>query len=182
MCLLKRRKIQMSEKSKPHKSNYAYKYVQFTVTSTEKKQITHFANKENFKTTSEFVRRIVFDYIRRQDNPELFHSVDNNSMNPLQMERISKNIREIMKNQEFILQREDTLEEMKEMVINLHKLAESNSLVKERESIIQLLQGHNSLSLRQIQEETKLAEDIIFKIISDMNLFKITATGRFALR
>lgn len=51
------------------------------------------------------------------------------------MERIAKNIREIMKNQEIILHSEDILEEMKEMVINLHKLAESNSLAKEREVI-----------------------------------------------
>ncbi len=172
----------MSEKSKPDKKLYTYKYIQFTATSREKKQIKHFANKENFKTTSEFVRRIVFDYIRRQENPELFYSANTNSINPLQMERIAKNIREIMKNQEIILQREDTLEEMKEMVMNLHKLAESNALSKERELIIQLLENHNSLSLRQIQEETQLAEDVIFKIISDMNLFKITATGRFALR
>ena len=172
----------MSEKSKPDKKLYTYKYIQFTATSREKKQIKHFANKENFKTTSEFVRRIVFDYIRRQENPELFYSANTNSINPLQMERIAKNIREIMKNQEIILQREDTLEEMKEMVMNLHRIAESNALAKERESIIQLLENHNSLSLRQIQEETQLAEDIVFKIISDMNLFKITSTGRFALR
>ncbi len=172
----------MSEKSNPNQNKYTYKYIQFTATPTEKKQIKHFADKENFKTISEFVRRIVFDYIRRQDNPELFHSVGNNSMNPLQMERIAKNIREIMKNQEIMLQREDTLEEMKEMVMNLYKLAESNALSKERELIFQLLENHNSLSLRQIQNETKLAEEIIFKIISDMNLFKITATGRFALR
>ncbi|MFW9971936.1 MAG: hypothetical protein ACFFDF_17235, partial [Candidatus Odinarchaeota archaeon] len=128
----------MSEKSKPNQNKYAYKYIQFTATPSEKKQIKHFANKENFKTISEFVRRIVFDYIRRQDNPELFLSANTNSINPLQMERIAKNIREIMKNQEIILQREDTLEEMKEMVINLHKLAESYSLSKERELIIQL--------------------------------------------
>ncbi len=38
----------------------------------------------------------------------------------------AKNIREILKNQEILLQREDTLEEMKEMVMNLHKFAESN--------------------------------------------------------
>ncbi|MFX1281164.1 MAG: hypothetical protein ACFFA3_17570 [Promethearchaeota archaeon] len=172
----------MSEKSKPIQNKYAYKYIQFTATPSEKKQIKQFANKENFKTISEFVRRIVFDYIRRQDNPELFHSGSNNSINPLQMERIAKNIREIMKNQEIVLQREDTLEEMKEMVMNLHKIAESNSLAKERDLIIRLFENHDSCSLRQIQEETKLAEDIIFKIISDMNLFKITATGRFALR
>jgi hypothetical protein len=172
----------MSEKSNPDQNKYTYKYIQFTATPTEKKQIKHFADKENFKTISEFVRRIVFDYIRRQENPELFLSTNTNSINSLQMERIAKNIREIMKNQELILQREDTLEEMKEMVMNLHKIAESNALSKERESIIHLLENHNSLSLRQIQEETKLAEDIVFKIISDMNLFKITATGRFALR
>jgi hypothetical protein len=172
----------MSEKSKPNKKMYTYQYIQFIATSREKKQIKYLANKENFKTTSEFVRRIVFDYIRRQENPELFHSAYNNSINPLQMERIAKNIREIMKNQDIIIQREDTLEEMKDMVMNLHKLAESNALSKEREIIVQLLENRNSLSLRQIQEETKLAEDIVFKIISDMNLFKITATGRFALR
>jgi hypothetical protein len=172
----------MSEKSNPNQNKYTYKYIQFTATPSEKKQIKHFADKENFKTISEFVRRIVFDYIRRQENPELFLSAYNNSINPLQMERITKNIREIMKNQEIIMQREDTLEEMKEMVLNLHKIAESNSLSKERESIIHLLENRNSLSLRQIQEETNIAEDIIFKIISDMNLFKITATGRFALR
>ncbi|MFX1420354.1 MAG: hypothetical protein ACFE9N_15700 [Promethearchaeota archaeon] len=57
--------------------------------------------------------RIVFDYIRRLGNPELFHSAYNNSINPLQMEWMAKNIREIMKNQEIILQMEDTLEEMK---------------------------------------------------------------------
>ena len=33
-----------------------------------------------------------------------------------------------------------------------------------------------------IQEETNIAKDIIFKIISDMNTFKITSTGTFALR
>lgn len=82
----------MSEKSKPNKNKYTYKYVQFTVTSREKKQIKHFANNENFKTTSEFVRGIVNDYIRRQENPELIHSTDNNSINPLQMERIENNI------------------------------------------------------------------------------------------
>ena len=121
MCLLKRKKTQMSEKSKPNKNKYQYNYVQFSVTSREKNQIKHFAKKENFKTTSEFVRRIIFDYIRRQENPELFHITDNNSINPLQFERIAKNIREIMKSQEIILQREDAIEEMKEMVMNLHK-------------------------------------------------------------
>ncbi len=53
----------MSEKLKPNKNKYTYKYIQFTATSREKKQIKHFANKENFKTTSEFVRIKLIDYI-----------------------------------------------------------------------------------------------------------------------
>ena len=172
----------MSEKSKPNQNKYTYQYVQFTVSSAEKEQIKHFADKENFKTTSEFVRRIVFDYIKRQDNPELFNSAGINSSNPLQIERMAKNIREIMKNQDVILQREDALEEVKELVMNLHKLAEFNSLAKERELIIEVIKPHDSLSLRQVKEKTNLGEDVIFKIISDMNLFKITSTGRFTLR
>jgi len=39
----------MSEKSNPNQNKYTYKYIQFTATPTEKKQIKHFANKENFK-------------------------------------------------------------------------------------------------------------------------------------
>jgi len=46
----------MSEKSNPNKNKYTYKYIQFTATPTEKKQIKHIANKENFKTNSELVR------------------------------------------------------------------------------------------------------------------------------
>jgi len=79
----------MSEKSNPNKKKYSYKYIQFIATSHKKKQIIHFTNKENFKTNSEFVKRIVFDYIRRQENHELFHPAYNNFINPLQMERIA---------------------------------------------------------------------------------------------
>lgn len=72
-----------------------------------------------------------------------------------QMERITKNIQEIMKNQKIILQREDRLEEMKEMVMHLHKLGESNSLAKERETIIQLLENHKVI----------FSTDSVFKMI-----------------
>ena len=36
----------MSEKSNPNQNKYTYKYIQFTATSREKKQIKHFADKE----------------------------------------------------------------------------------------------------------------------------------------
>ena len=47
------------------------------------------------------------------------------------MEQRVKSFCEILKNQDLILQKEHMLEEMKEMVMRLHKLAETNSLAKE---------------------------------------------------
>ncbi|MFX1444594.1 MAG: hypothetical protein ACFFHV_14360 [Promethearchaeota archaeon] len=169
----------MKEKQKSTKSSYEYRYIQFVVSPKEKEKIEEFMTKENFKTQSDFIRRIIFTHIRKQENPELFISSNDSNINPIVLERIAKNTKEI---QELISQREDSLEEMRQMVLNLHKLAEQNALAKEREIIIKLLEKHTSLSLRQIEEETGLAEDVVFKIISDMNIFKITTSGRFALR
>ena len=167
------------ENKKSSKKKYHYRYVQFTVTSSEKELIEKSAIKENFKTLSDFLRRVVFDRIRRLENPELFLSTDDSNINHIILEKISKNIQEL---QDILAQREDALEEMGKMVSSIHKLVEANALAKEREAIIKVLEKHTSLSLRQIEEETKLPEDVIFKIISDMNLFKITTSGRFALR
>ena len=167
------------ENKKLNKKKYQYLYVQFTVTSSEKRLIKEFVKKENFKTLSDFLRRVIFDYIRRQEHPELFLSTDDSNINSLVLERIAKNIQDL---QDLISQREDTLEEVRRMVSTIHKVVELRTLAKEREQIITLLQKHSSLSLRQIQEETNLTEDVVFKIISDTNLFKITTTGRFALR
>ncbi len=50
--------------------------------------------KENFKIISDFVRRILFDHIRRQENPELFISTDDANTNLLLIEWIVKNITE----------------------------------------------------------------------------------------
>jgi hypothetical protein len=161
------------------KKKYNYKYIQFTVTSGEKQLIEKYKNKENFKTLSDFMRRLVFDHIRRQENPELFIATDDSNINPILLERIAKNTLDL---QDIITQREDVLEEVRIMVSNIHKLVEANSLAKEREATIKLLEKHTSLSLRQIQDETNFAEDVVFKIISDMNLFKITTAGRFSLR
>ena len=169
----------MNEKQKSSKSGYEYRYIQFVVSPKEKEKIEEFMKKENFKTQSDFIRRIIFTHIRKQENPEFFISNNDSNINPIVLERIAKNTKEI---QELISQREDALEEMRSMIANLHKIAEQNALAKEREAVIKLLEKHTSLSLRQIQEETNLAEDIVFKIISDMNIFKITTSGRFALR
>ena len=172
----------MSENKKRSKRNYGYRYLQCTITPAEKKLIKDFARKENYRSISDFMRRIIFDYIRRRENPELFLSRDNESMNPLLMDKLTRNIDQILENQETILQREDSIEEMRQMIITLHKLAEASAYAKEREIIIELLERRTSLSLRQIQAETNIPEDIVFKIISDMSLFKITPTGRFSLR
>jgi hypothetical protein len=174
--------IKMSEKLKSKKEKYNYIFMQFTVSPLEKKQIKAVAEKESYKTTSEFLRRIVFDYIRKQENPELLNCTDDSNLNPIMLESLSKSLREVLKNQEILLQREDAFEQMKEMIANLHKIAETNALVKERDAIIQLLKNHNSLSMEKIQQATNIRQDVIFKILTNMDLFKITSTGNFGLR
>ena len=172
----------MSEKKKRNKNDYGYRYLNCTITPAEKKLIKDFARKENYRSVSDFMRRVIFDYIRKREHPELFLSREGNSVEPLVIDKITRNIAQILENQESILQREDSIEEMKQMVTSLYKLAEISAYAKEREKILKLLERRNSLSLRQIQAETNIPEDIVFKIISDMSLFKITPTGRFTLR
>lgn len=156
--------------------------MQFAVTADEKTRIKRFARDGNFKTTSEFIRRVIFDYIRRQEHPELSALGGCDGMSSLLVERLNNNVREVLRNQEIILQREDKLDEMGSLIENLHRMAETSTLSKEREAVISALEKHSSLSLRTIQEETRLPEDVVFKIISDTSLFKLTPTGRFALR
>ncbi len=124
----------------------------------------------------------MFDYIRRQEHPELAVAPDSGAINPLVVERLARSVGEIAANQEKLLERADAWEEMKESVSLLRRLVEASALSKEREIIIQLLEHHDSLSIRQIQEETKFSDDVIARIVTDTNLFKITGAGRFALR
>jgi len=112
----------------------------------------------------------------------MFLSPNESDVNSLVLERIHKSIVDILKNQEFLLQREDVIEDLREMVTTLYKTAEAEALAKEKETIIELLGKHSSLSMRQIQDDTGFPEDMVFKIISDMSTFKITQAGRFSLR
>ncbi len=172
----------MSEISEFSKSKYKYNYLQFTVTLAEKKKIKDFIQNESFKTISEFLRRIIFDYIRRKENPELFLSYYNDFINPLFIEKMVENIKRILKNQETILHKELKYKELKKRIIALEKVIESEELTRKREEILELLKMHNSLSLTEIQEKTKISEALIFKIITDTRFFKITNAGMLSLR
>jgi anaerobic ribonucleoside-triphosphate reductase len=164
------------------KAKYDYKYIQFSLSKREKEKIKKFADRQGYRTISDFVRRTLFDHMRRKENPELFINKKNESLNRIILERISENVIKILGNQKFLLEREDIIGQIKKRVFELHRMAEMESLSEERDRIMQLLEKHRSLSLREIQEDTELGEDIVFKILSDLNIFKITTTGRFALR
>jgi len=77
----------------------------------------------------------------------MFLSAVDSDVNSLVLERIHKSIMDILKNQEFLLQREDVIEDLREMVTTLYKTAEAEALAKERETIIELLGKHSSLSM-----------------------------------
>ena len=172
----------MSQQPEQKKVKKTYKFLQCTITPAERTLIKDFARKENYRSVSDFMRRIIFDYIRKREHPELFLLREGNSIEPLVMDKVIRNITQILENQEKMLEREDSIEEMKHMISSLYKLAESSAYSKERKVIVELLERRNSMSLQQIQAETRIPEDVVFRIISDMNLFKITPTGRFTLR
>ncbi|MEJ2279881.1 MAG: hypothetical protein P8Y70_19365, partial [Candidatus Lokiarchaeota archaeon] len=77
------RNLKMNENLKLNESKSSYKYLQFTVNDREKRQIKQFAKKEKYTTISDFLRRIVFDYIRREENPAIFKADESNSINSL---------------------------------------------------------------------------------------------------
>ena len=101
------------EKDKTKRVNYHYTYCQFTASTKEKEIVEKNATKENFRTISDFLRQIVFDYIRRKENPEMFLSPNDSDIDFLVLERIHKSLAEVLKNQEFLLQRENVIEDLR---------------------------------------------------------------------
>ncbi len=172
----------MSEEKEPKKKSTLYHYIQFTATPQEKEIIQTCAEKENFKTTSDFIRRIVFNHIRKQENPELFLSNGNDSANTLLLEKISKDVKEFQKNVDVLMQREDLIDQIVEGIRDIKYMVEMNNLAKERKVIVELLEKHSSLSQQQLKEMTGFPEDVILKVIMDNGLFKVNHAGRFALR
>ncbi len=161
---------------------YPYHYIQITATLKEKEIIQNAAAKENFKNVSDFIRRTVFNHIRKQENPELFLDSGSDSANTLLLEKISKEIKEFHKNQDILMQREDVIEQMKESLRDIKYMVETNHLAKERKAIVALLEQHSSLTQSQIKELTGFPEELVLKVLMDNDLFKVTTMGRFALR
>ena len=71
----------MNEESNENQAKYKYKYIQFSISQSEKEKIEEFAEQKGYRTISDFVRRTLFDHIRREENPELFIDNENGSIN-----------------------------------------------------------------------------------------------------
>ncbi len=174
--------IMPTEQSDRKRKKHQYHYIQFAATQKEKEIIQEAAEKENFKTTSDFIRRILFDHIRKQENPELFLKNGNDSANTLLLEKVSKDVKEFQKSLDFLMQREDVIDQLKESVRDIKYMVETNDLAKERKAIVDLLKQHSSLTQQQIKEMTGFPEEVILNVIMDNKQFKLNHAGRFALR
>ena len=131
----------MSKLYELKKNKYCYKYIQFTVSSKEKQKIEDIAKIENFKTTSDFARRIIFDYIRRKENPDVPLSPDSSEINPLVVEKLMKKTQEVLNKQELLLQREEVIENMNEMIRDMKQTIDRNTFEKERKITINIPKG-----------------------------------------
>jgi hypothetical protein len=53
--------------------------------------------KENYKTQYDFIRRLIFNHIRKQENPEFLIATDDSNINLIMLERITENKRKFGK-------------------------------------------------------------------------------------
>lgn len=171
----------MSKEQKQERKSYHYHYVSFSATPKEKDIVNQAMKRENFKTISDFIRRIVFSHIRKQENPELFLANGADSATTLMLEQIAESVKELQKNQEILLQHEYTLAKLQDTFEEVRYMLQLNNLAEERKKIIEILEKHTSLSFDQIKQMTGLPDSIITQIIFDPKIFRSTESGRVAL-
>jgi len=165
------------------------KFIQVSLTEEEREIIRKYA-KENRETSSTFCRRIIFDFIRRQENPELFNQPNINQIKTDIFGELIQNSQKILELQEETrdsLRFANNLREISEAIQNeykrLGKKGIINDLSDETLLIVDLLKAHNSLSPKQISEMTNLDFEAVLLIITNSKIFKLNiTTGRYCLR
>lgn len=165
------------------------KFIQVALTVEEREIIRKFA-KENKETSSTFCRRIIFGFIRRKENPELFNQPNLNQIKTTLFGELIQTNQKILELQEetrdslrFANNLRETSEAIQEAYERLKKKGIINDLSKETEIIADLLKGHKSLTIYQINEMTNIDTDKIAYIITNSKIFKLNiTTGRYILR
>ncbi|MBA7497217.1 hypothetical protein ES702_07829 [subsurface metagenome] len=165
------------------------KFIQVALTETEREIIRNFA-KENKETSSTFCRRVIFDFIRRKENPEMFNQSNVNQIDYTIFEKLFENNQKILKLQEEMQKRQgiaDNIEEISEILQkeyeNLKNKGKIGNLTNDSKIIANLLKGHKSLSLKQITEMTNFGIEKVIRIITNSEIFKLNiTTGRYSLR
>ena len=165
------------DKNTEVKKDYKYKFIQFSVSDDQKELIEKWTENSNYNTTSDFVRTVVFDFIRNKEHPEL---KSNNSQKGL-IERMIEIGKTQIKLQEKTLERINIFEEMKRDLELIKKYSDHIDFTVEAEAIYNLLKSHNCLTLKQIVEKTGLDKDISLQVLSNDNRFKLNMNGKWCL-
>ncbi len=159
------------------------KMVHIAFLKSEKSQIEESADELNM-TISEFCRQAIFEKIRRKKHPEMFMSNTGTQMDTKILESLFTKMKDIEKNQQRILERDNVLLEMKNTLEKIALYSEKEDFTKEKETILNLLKSHPSLTQKKIIELTGFNEKIVFQVVSILVSEKkitITANGRFKL-
>ncbi len=165
------------------------KFIQVALTIEEREIIRKFA-KENRENSSTFCRRVIFDFIRRKENPELFNQTNVNQIKTTLFGELIQTNQKILELQEetrdslgFANNLRETSEAIQEAYERLKKKEIMRDLSKETEIIADLLKGHKSLTIYQINEMTNIDTNKIAYIITNSKIFKLNiTTGRYSLR
>ena len=170
----------MKMANKSNEKKYKYKFIQFSVSDELKEDIDKYTKKSTFTTVSDFIRNAVEEKIRSLKNPEQSQS-KTNQITPIILEKYLKNSQNFNLLEEKLLDKMKIFDDMKADLELLKKFSFKQGLVKETETIINLLKAHKSLSQKQIIEKTDLDKDTVFQVLSNDNRFKLNMNGRFEL-
>ncbi len=164
------------------------KIVHIAFTQHEKKEIKDFAEDSNM-TSSEFIRDAIREKIKRIKNPEIMNQ-GSFQINPELLLKISKDTRKLVELNEEKEKRENAINNVLEtsdaIQEEYNKLKEKGlmaDLKKETMIIRKLLEGHKSLSPKQISDMTKIVSNKVAIIITNKEFFKLNVvTGRYSKR
>ncbi|MBY9008196.1 MAG: hypothetical protein KGD63_15760 [Candidatus Lokiarchaeota archaeon] len=146
--------------------------VHIVFTKKEKDLIKKLAD-SSFSNISEFIRQSVFERINRIKNPEEFYPVNSStSINSDVINKILENTNQIYKKQDLLIENTRILDKMSDILAKIQKYSKPEELEKKTLIILALFEKHNSLSQKEIIEETGFDESIIFQVISNNKLFR----------
>lgn len=141
-------------------------------------------SKETNKSISDFCRDAIFEKIRRIEHPELFKQGNLDQFNQQFFEAFLNRFNDMAKIQEKLLERTNVIAEINTTLEKLALYSKKQDFVKEKATILNLLEAHKSLSDKQIIDMLNLDKNTVLEarsILYSEGKITTTSNGRWKL-